>query len=72
MYDDRQYLVSIPLCLMTFKRLTVAPYRGMTRDTRFEFFSNPEDFHPERFEKWGKSRNHPMDPHNLVFGFGRR
>ncbi|KAI0081411.1 cytochrome P450 [Panus rudis PR-1116 ss-1] len=65
MKDDQYRHYNIPAeCMM------IANIWGMTRDT--EYFPDPEVFCPERFEKWDRSGSHIMDPHNLVFGFGRR
>ncbi|KAI0742050.1 CyP450 monooxygenase [Daedaleopsis nitida] len=37
-----------------------------------DIYSNPEDFDPDRFIKDGKPNGRVRNPHDFVFGFGRR
>jgi hypothetical protein len=42
----------------------------MTHDE--EVYPDPESFKPERFIKNGTFNQNVRDPHDIVFGFGRR
>ena len=44
--------------------------RACMHDSRV--YENPEEFRPERFLQDGKLDTSERDPHEFVFGFGRR
>jgi cytochrome P450 len=51
-------------------RVVLTLDRGMTRDE--EVHPDPESFNPERFIKDGVLNKEIRDPHDIIFGFGRR
>lgn len=60
------YLYSFQYCL-----LIDFLYRAMAHDP--DFYHNAMDFEPERFLKSGRNEQNPeYDPHQFIFGFGRR